>query len=281
MKKWTPFSLAVLTILAAAPTWAQSTNPEDEMLEDADVPAVAATPGTQGTTTPVGVADGLPDGVTLDGTPPDGTPDATSSTRDNALSTSGETVTIPRDVWEQLQRDVAELKASRAATNGATMETVNPETDATETGAPASRNYLTLPDISLTLTTQGLLSSDKRDESRRRLDFSEGEIGIQGYVYPGVRADTFIVAAPQEDEFGFEEGYLTFEGVRKGLNINVGRKFTPFGRTGELHPHSWLYSRQLLARRNLISGEALTGDGVNFNYLFPTKGKTFIRGSFG
>ena len=281
MKKWTPISLAVLTILAAAPVWAQGTNPEDEMLEDADVPAVAATPGTQGTTTPVGVADGLPDGVTLDGTPPDGTPGATSSTRDNALSTSGETITIPRDVWEQLQRDVAELKASRAAINGAPTETVNPETDATETGAPASRNYLTLPDISLVLQAKGLLSSDKRDEDRKRVGFSEGELVIQGYVYPNVRADAMIVGAPAEDEFGFEEAFLTFEGVRKGLNVNVGRKFAPFGRTGELHNHSWMYPRQLLPIRNLVAEEALVGDGVNLHYLFPTKGKLFLRGSLG
>ena len=271
MKKWTPITLAVLAILAAAPSWAQ--NAEDEPLEDMDAPAAAAaapTLGTQGTTTPEGVADGLPDGVKLDGTPPSNT---SSTPSDNALSTSGETITIPRDVWEQLQRDVAELKASRA---GATVETVNPETS-----APASRNYLTLPDISLVLQAKGLLSNDKRDEERNRVGFSEGELTIQGYVYPNVRADAFIVGAPAEDEFGFEEAFLTFEGVAKGLNVNVGRKFAPFGRTGELHNHSWMYPRQLLPIRNLVAEEALVGDGVNLHYLFPTGGKLFLRGSLG
>ena len=191
-------------------------------------------------------------------------------------------VTIPRAVWEQLQRDVAALKAARDTTATTAPE---PEASGAEVGAApaaANRNYLSLPDISFILQAKGLLSSDKRDEGRTRLNLSEGELGIQGYVYPGVKADAFIVGAPAENQpFGLEEGYLTFLGVRKGLNINVGRKFAPFGRTGELHNHSWLYPRQLLPIRNLVSSEALVGDGVNFNYLFPTKGSLFVRGSLG
>src|SRR5262249_2044681 len=51
--------------------------------------------------------------------------------------------------------------------------------------------------------------------------------------------------------------------------------------TGEVHNHSWLYPRQLLPLSNLVSPEALTGDGVNLNYVLPLKGKTFARASFG
>ena len=279
MKKWTPISLAVLAILATAPVWAQ--NPEDEPLEDLDAPAaVAPTSGSEGTTASVGVADGLPAGVTLDGAPSNNTTSAQIS--DTSSASSGETVTIPREVWEQLQRDVAELKASRAAiATTSTSTAVNgAEVEASDTPAPP-RNYLTLPDISLVLQAKGLLSSDKRDEELERVGFSEGELTIGGYVYPNVRADAFIVGAPAEDEFGFEEAFLTFEGVRKGLNVNVGRKFVPFGRTGELHNHSWLYPRQVLPIRNLVGEEALVGDGVNLHYLFPTKGKLFLRGSLG
>ena len=71
-----------------------------------------------------------------------------------------------------------------------------------------------------------MFGSDKRDEGQRRFKLSEGELGIQGYVYPGVKADAFLVGAPAEDEpFQIEEGFLNFQGVRKGLNVNVGRKF--------------------------------------------------------
>jgi hypothetical protein len=101
-------------------------------------------------------------------------------------------------------------------------------------------------------------------------------------VYPNVRAEAYIVAEPGEDvPFGVEQGFLDFLGVRKGLNIRVGRDFTPFGRTGRQHPHSWLYSRQLLPRRNLIAGEALVGDGASFSYLIPTKGRLYANATFG
>jgi hypothetical protein len=123
-----------------------------------------------------------------------------------------------------------------------------------------------------------LFSNDKRDEGRRRIGFDEFELAIQGDVYPNVRANAFLVAAPGEDEpLGVEEAYLTFQGVRPNLNVWLGRKFVPFGRTGEQHPHSWLYSRQLLPRKNLIAGEGLVGDGVGFRYTLPTGKKLFTN----
>ncbi len=204
-----------------------------------------------------------------------------------APSTAGETVTIPRAVWEQLLRDVENLKAGRTGAMGAPTAPVAPApTDAavaatgTSTAAPGSRNYLLLPDISFIGDTQYLFSTDKRDEGRNSLD-TEGEIGIQGYVYPNVKYDTFIVGNPGEGEFGVEEGFLTYLGARKGLNVQIGRKFAPFGRTGELHPHSWLYSRQVVPRQNLVAGEALVGNGINLNYLLPTGKKFFARLSLG
>lgn len=199
---------------------------------------------------------------------------------------AGETITIPRSVWEQLMRDVENLKANRA---GAPLVAPAPNDGAvaatgTSEGAPSasgSRNYLLLPDISFIGDSQYLFSTDKRDEGRNSLDL-EGEIGIQGYVYPNVKYDTFIVGNPGEGEsFGMEEGFLTYLGARRGLNVQIGRKFAPFGRTGELHPHSWLYSRQVLARQNLVAGEALVGNGINFNYLLPTGKSFFARLSLG
>lgn len=105
--------------------------------------APTPTPGTDGTTTPVDVADGLPDGVTLDGLSPDTTINTTATTP----VPSGETVTIPRAVWEQLQRDVAALKASQGAPTTAAVEA--PE--AAPEAANANRNYLALPDINFVM----------------------------------------------------------------------------------------------------------------------------------
>lgn len=282
-------SLLLLTQLSVG--LAQVANPEDEPILDENTPEAPAVPGNLAPDAPdvPPIADADNNATT--------TPDATGTTV-TATAGSGETVTIPRAVWEQLQRDVAELKRSRGtqtgggttgggamgsgvtpATGTGAAPNVAPEAEANRTGGG---NYLLLPDISLILQAKGLYSSDKRAEDRSRFNLAEGELGIQGYVYPNVKADAFIVGAPSEDAaFQFEEGFLTFQGVRRGLNINVGRKFTPFGRTGELHNHSFLYPRQLLPIQNLVAGEALVGDGVGLNYLVPNTGKYFLRASLG
>jgi hypothetical protein len=288
-----------LTCLFAGSAGAQTKNPEDEVLTDEPVPAtVAPKTATPKANTPT-------------------TPQSTAASTD----AGSEMITVPRAVWEQLLRDVEELKRSRTPGPGTSLPgtslpgtslpgTSLPGTSPPGTVAPAgsvetpppldspepplagdakgqstsadSRNYLLLPDISFVMQAKGTLSSDRRDDERKRMGLAEGELAIQGYLYPGVKADAFIVAAPGENEpFQIEEGFITFLGVRKGLNINVGRKFTPFGRTGEQHSHSWLTTRQFLPLRNLVSEEALVGDGVNFNYLLPLKGRLFARTSLG
>ena len=196
-----------------------------------------------------------------------------------------------RAVWEQLLKDVDELKKSRVATvapRGASGNEAPPSTiddgtggEGTKTPAPeapaaasGSKNYLLLPDISFNAQAKGHYSSDKRDEDRRRGSLAEAEIAVQGDVYPGVRAEAFIVAEPGENNpFQVEQGFIDFLGIRKNLNIRVGRDFTPFGRTGRQHTHSWLYTRQLIPIHNIVASEELGGDGVSFSYVLPTRGK--------
>jgi hypothetical protein len=264
--------------LSSAPAFSQGI--EDEAIPD-EVPALEPEPqpqpNPQVNPAPVASPTAAPAGLAV--------PAPTES--------KAETVTVPRAVWEQLLRDVEELKRARPAvasptapvtTTPPTVEAPEPSTEApAETvaapsgGEEGKRNYLLLPDISFIGNVRGVLSSDRRDEERGSLRLSEGEIGIQGSVYPNVNATAYLVAAPGEDEpLGIEEGYLSFLGARKNLSVLVGRKFVPFGRTGEQHPHSWLYARQLLPRRNIIAGENLVGDGVLLRYLLPT-GRAFTH----
>jgi hypothetical protein len=137
---------------------------------------------------------------------------------------------------------------------------------------------LTLPDISLIVQVKGLASTDENDDLRNRLLLSEAELGIQGYVYPCVKADAFFVASPAEDEpFGVEEAYLTYLGVIKGLNAHVGKKHVAFGRTNLLHNHSWPYTRQPLVITNFVAAESLIGQGASASYLIPTHSSLFAQ----
>lgn len=156
-------------------------------------------------------------------------------------------------------------------------EGASPTTPGTTTPTPPGGRYLQLPDISFIGMFLGRVSNDRRDTERDRLRFEEGEVGLQSYIYPGIRADVFIVFA--EDEAVVEEGFLTVERLPLGnlpLSATVGRRFVPFGRTNQLHPHSQLYTVRPYVLNNLVAGEALAGDGGYLSYLLPT-GRVFAQ----
>lgn len=204
-----------------------------------------------------------------------------------------ETVTVSRTEFDSLKaavealtREVQQLKGQPATAAPAPAEAPPAEASAappTETtdetvARPAGGRALSLPDISLVVQARGKLSDDHRDEARNRLRLSEAELGIQGYVYPNVKADAFIAMSPEEDEAAqVEEAYLTYLSLRPGLNAYVGRKHVPFGRTNLIHNHSWLYVRQPLVLRNLVSEEALAGDGLSASYILPTSTDYFAQ----
>jgi len=296
-------SLALaLPALLSLPTLAHAQNIEDEPIPD-DVPAAVppARPAPGAPATAPGAPATAP-GVAATNPGVAATNPGVAATNPGVAGTAGasDNITVPRAVWEKLLRDVEDLKRGRgagsspasgsagAALPGAPPSSVDDGTAEPSAGAPnaggvapvstegdanssGNRNYLLLPDISFIGNVNGALSSDRRQERRGTLRFTEGEIGIQGSVYPNVNVNAFIVASPVTNEpFQVEEGNISFVGIRKNLNVILGRKFVPFGRSGEQHPHSWLYARQLLPRRSLLAEENIVGDGALFRYLLPT-----------
>lgn len=156
-----------------------------------------------------------------------------------------------------------------------------PEADletATESAPSTGGRVLQLPDISFIGAAVGKLSTDRRDADRNRLRLDEAELGIQSYVYPGIRADAFLVAPGHEQfQVELEEGYLTHEQLPLRFTGRLGKFFVPFGRDNQKHPHSWLYTRRPLVWRNLVSEEALTGNGFSLSWLAPTRGRLFVQ----
>lgn len=209
------------------------------------------------------------------------------------LQAAEETIAVPKSEFEtlkarldQLEQEVQDLKANQTPSQPATTPEAPPAAGGTEAPAPAPETpasggggkALSLPDISLVVQAGGHLSSDKKDDDRNRLHLTETEIGIQGYVYPNVKADAFITGSPAEGaSFQVEEAYLTYLGLRKGLNLYIGQKHVAFGRTNLLHNHSWLYTRQPLAISNLVASESLTGQGAAVSYLIPTHSNLFAQ----
>lgn len=198
-----------------------------------------------------------------------------------------DTVTISKEEFDSLKARVTDLeqKLNQVLGNQTPLEVLSETpspvletTPPTEPGGTAGGKQLTLPDISLIVQAKGLATDDTNDPARQKLQLTEAELGIQGYVYPNVKADAFITASPSEGEAAqVEEAYLTYQGLRKGLNVNVGEKHVSFGRTNLLHNHSWLYTRQPLVINNFIAPESLAGQGMNFSYLLPTKSNLFAQ----
>lgn len=175
---------------------------------------------------------------------------------------------------DQIEQEVADLKARLAGEPASSTEVKSPEATPESGGG----RQLALPDISLIVQARGKLTNDRNDPARQKLQLSEAEVGIQGYVYPNVKADAYIAGSPAEGEaFQIEEAYLTYQGLANGLNVNIGQKHVPLGRTNLLHNHSWLYARQPLAIGNMVAPEGLAGQGVNLSYLLPTQSPLFVQ----
>lgn len=151
-----------------------------------------------------------------------------------------------------------------------------PETAGTASPSGGGKSLL-LPDISYIGTALAHASSDKRDQDRSRIFLDSGEIGIQSYVYPGVKADAFITGSRPDFNMAVEETYLTVLNITKGLSGQIGKRKVPFGRVNQLHPHSWLYIVQPYALTNLVAEESLTAQGGTLSYLLPTKGGLFAQ----
>jgi hypothetical protein len=222
---------------------------------------------------------------------------AQDSQDNEPIEETQETITVPKSDFEALkdrldalEQEIRELKGEKTQSEQTepiiitNTEAIIPEQEdidilqEPEIALPAGGKHLALPDISLIVQAKGLLSTDTKDDRRNRLLLSEAELGIQGYVYPNVKADAFFTASPAEDEpFGVEEAYLTYLGLLKGLNFHLGKKHVAFGRTNLLHSHSWPYVNQPYVIRNLIAEESLIGQGISISYLIPTRSSLFAQ----
>ena len=196
-----------------------------------------------------------------------------------------ETVTVSKEEFDALKAKVADLEqrlnqllGNAPATTEQEPSTSPDESTDSQTGGAVGGKALSLPDISFIGQAKAHSSTDKRDDDRNSLQLSEGELGIQGWVYPNVKADAFISMSPAEDKCAqLEEAYLSYLGLSKGLNFYVGRKYVPFGRTNMLHSHSWPWVNRPLAFRDLVAEENLTGNGFQLSYLLPTGGNLFAQ----
>jgi len=178
---------------------------------------------------------------------------------------------------EALEGEVAEL---RKTADTAATETPAPEPAVTGGGAAQGVPQTELPDLSVIGNIVGRASSDKAAENRNDIVVREVELGLQGYLYPQVRADAFIALSEEHDSSAvLEEGYVTFlqpnstrffQWMRQDTSLRLGRKLLEFGKVNSQHPHTWQYVNAPTVIDNFM-GHGFGGDGVAVGYLLPTR----------
>ncbi|MDR4496732.1 MAG: DUF3435 domain-containing protein [Candidatus Scalindua sp.] len=97
----------------------------------------------------------------------------------------------------------------------------------------------------------------------------EVELAIQGYIYPGVRAEFYPVWEVEEGKVGIEEAFANFLTLPFNSNLLVGRHRIRFGLVNPIHQHYRDYVDVPLAVQNLLGAEGYTDDGINFSVMVP------------
>jgi len=131
---------------------------------------------------------------------------------------------------------------------------------------------LELPDISVIGNVVGRYGTDKDEEDLDRVVIDEAEIALQGYLYPGIRADVIAALHRHDGTYNaeLEEGYVTFlETPIPNLSLKAGKKLLDIGKVNPAHPHHWNFVDRPAVLESYFGGHGLAGEGVNFSYLLP------------
>ncbi|HOJ38833.1 MAG TPA: hypothetical protein PKX93_00070 [bacterium] len=130
-----------------------------------------------------------------------------------------------------------------------------------------------LPDISVIGDIQGNFGPDREgDDSRNKLFLQELELGLQGYLFPEIRADAFVSLHRHPDgeyQAELEEGYVSFLNLGHGFSAQLGKKLISFGKLNPIHPHHWDFVDRPLVLKEYLGDHGLAGNGVSLSYQLP------------
>lgn len=140
------------------------------------------------------------------------------------------------------------------------------------------------PDISVVVDVKGLLSDTDTNPLDEKIMLEHAELAIQGYLWPGIRAD-FVGAIGQHPEEGgrihthteVEEGYVSFLDLPANFQLQVGRKLLDFGRLNPIHPHHWAIPDTPLPLRRLFGDHSWYDDGFQVSALIPNPWDLYLK----
>lgn len=124
---------------------------------------------------------------------------------------------------------------------------------------------------------------EKNEDEKTKANLKEIEISFQSALDPYTRMKLFLGIHKEEDHFhlDIEEGYITYAGLAKGLNLEAGKQRQPFGIFNRYHSHSLPTEEYPLYLRNFFGEEGLSSPLLSLSYLFQTIGASTITAQFG
>ncbi len=132
---------------------------------------------------------------------------------------------------------------------------------------------LLVPDISVIVDTNLLLSSNDEEADRNKVVPRCVELSLQGFLHPSIRGDCFLALHRHGEHMEPEicEGFITFSHLGKGFSARVGKIHVPFGKINPIHQHHRPYADQPAVITRLFGHHGLVGEGVELSYLLPTE----------
>ena len=101
------------------------------------------------------------------------------------------------------------------------------------------------------------------------LYFREIEVAIQGYIYPGIRAEFFPVWELEEDKVEIEEAFADFLTLPFNTSLKVGRQRVDFGLVNPVHQHKREYVDVPLVVQNFLGAEGYIDEGIDIENMLP------------
>jgi len=132
------------------------------------------------------------------------------------------------------------------------------------------------PDISVVLDSNSYFTRDKSSPDRNKVKIREGEVALQGNLYPGIRGDFFVTYEQEYEADGsvngkvdLEAGSIRFMDLPLDLNAQIGRMFVEFGEMNKIHQHHRSTVDQPLVLEHFFGNHSWIDEGVQISALLP------------
>ena len=140
------------------------------------------------------------------------------------------------------------------------------------------------PDISAIVNVKGFVGDDDESPHDEKVIVEEAEVGLQGYLWPGIRGDVFAALEQEvgedrsvDTEIDLEEAYASFLDLPGNFQLQAGRKLQEFGRLNPLHPHHWAVPDTPLPLRRLFGDHPWFDDGLQVSTLIPNPWDAYFK----